>query len=49
MRVTDILLPAKLGDSAAGPVHYPMQGDLPSDDEEMSARINCEYSSGISI
>ena len=29
------LLPAQLGDSAAGPVHQPMQGGLPSDDEEV--------------
>ena len=28
------LLPAQLGDSAAGPVHQPMKGGLPSDDEE---------------
>ena len=46
------LLPAQLGDSAAGPVHQPMQGGLPSVDEEVllpweiNARINCEYSSG---
>ena len=52
VRVTDILLPAQLGDSAAGPVHQPMQGGLPSVDEEVLlpweiiARINCEYSSG---
>ena len=49
---TDILLPAQLGNSAAGPVHQPMQGGLPSVDEEVLlpweiiARINCEYSSG---
>ena len=46
-----VLPPARLDKSAAGPVHQPMQGGLPSDGEEVllpweiiaRTRINCEY------